>query len=191
MRTFVPKPAQRGVTLIELLVSLIILAVGLLGTAALQARLQMSEMEAYQRSQALILLNDMAHRIAVNRNNAIDYVTGTDNPLGVGMTNCPAATSTSTRQQIDAKEWCEALQGAAETIDDARVGAMVGGRGCIENLGSGSFQITVAWQGTGPISAPPDSVACGKNSYDGEPGSSCKNDLCRRTVTTVVRVATL
>jgi type IV pilus assembly protein PilV len=189
MRSFVPTPAQRGVTLIELLVSLLILAVGLLGAAALQARLQMSEMEAYQRSQALILLNDMSHRIAVNRNNAAAYVTGTDNPLGAGMT-CPA--SNTTLQQRDTREWCDALQGAADESDaHGRVGAMVGGRGCIESLGSNSYQITVAWQGTGPISAPPDSVACGKNSYDGEPGSSCKNDLCRRTVTTVVRVATL
>jgi type IV pilus assembly protein PilV len=103
---------------------------------------------------------------------------------------CP--TTTSTLQQADTGEWCNALQGAAETSTaSGLVGAMVGGRGCVEDLGSGSFQITVAWQGTTPVSAPPASVACGQGSYNGAVGSSCTDDLCRRTVTTIVRVATL
>jgi type IV pilus assembly protein PilV len=63
---------QRGTTLLEVLVTLVILAIGLLGLAGLQTRLQVSEMEAYQRSQALILLNDMASRIASNRANAVE-----------------------------------------------------------------------------------------------------------------------
>lgn len=186
MKLSSPQRAQRGMTLIEVLVTILILSIGLLGMAGLQSRLQMSEMESYQRAQALILLNDMANRIANNRNNAANYVTGTSSPLGAGMT-CP--TTTATRQQSDAGEWCDALQGAAETTGDSRVGAMLGGRGCVESLGSGEFLITVAWQGLTPISAPPTSVACGKDSYDD--GAVCSNDLCRRAVTTIVRVATL
>ena len=58
---------QRGASLIEVLVTLVIVAFGLLGIVGMQARLQVSEMEAYQRSQALLLLNDMANRIAINR----------------------------------------------------------------------------------------------------------------------------
>jgi len=179
---------QRGVTLIEVLVTVIILSIGLLGIAGLQSRLQQSEMEAYQRSQALILLNDMANRIASNRNNAVSYVTGTTSPLGVNMT-CPA--NSGSRQQRDASEWCTALQGASETSGDSNVGAMLGGRGCVESLGSGQYLVTVAWQGLAPISAPPAGVGCGKDSYDGPTGSTCSGDLCRRVVTTIVRVATL
>jgi len=179
---------QRGVTLIEVLVTVIILSIGLLGVAGLQSRLQQSEMEAYQRSQALLLLNDMAQRIISNRNAAASYVTATTG-VGVSLTNCP--TTTATQQQRDTGEWCEALKGAGETASGSKVGAMIGGRGCVESLGGGEYMITVAWQGLAPVSIPPASVACGKDSYDGPVGSTCSGDLCRRVVTTIVRVATL
>ena len=77
---------QRGATLIEILVTIVIVAFGLLGLAGLQMKMQMSETEAYQRSQALMLLNDMASRIGTNRANADAYVTGTDG-TGTGA-NC-------------------------------------------------------------------------------------------------------
>lgn len=175
---------QRGTSLIEVLVTLVIVAFGLLGLVGLQTRLQSSEMESYQRSQALLLLNDMANRIAVNRTNAAAYVT--TSPSGAGMA-CP--TDTSTIFKRDAVEWCEALQGAGEVTGGNKVGAMIGGRGCVERVGT-DYLVTVAWQGLTPLSAPPTSVACGINSYNDASGS-CVNDLCRRAVTTLVRIATL
>jgi type IV pilus assembly protein PilV len=178
--------SQRGTSMLEVLITLVILSIGLLGLAGLQSRLQASEMEAYQRTQALILLNDMASRISTNRANAADYPTVS--PLGVGA-NCTAA-GTST-QQIDASEWCNALQGAGEANSGGNnVGAMVGGRGCVESLGSGEYLVTVAWQGLTPVAAPPAGVACGANSYN-VAGTGCVNDLCRRTVTTIVRIGDL
>jgi type IV pilus assembly protein PilV len=182
-----PLHTQRGTTLLEVLITIVILAIGLLGLAGLQARLQSSEMEAYQRSQALILLNDMASRIATNRANAANYETAS--PLGVGAAT--ACNDTSTRQKADACEWSNALQGAGETLGGGSVGAMVGGRGCVEDLGENEYLITVAWQGLTPISAPPASVACGLNLYNDATGSACKDDLCRRTVTTIVRIGNL
>lgn len=182
--------SQRGTSLIEVLVAMIILAIGLLGLVGLQGRLQVLQMESYQRAQALMLLHDMASRISLNRNNAASYAVSApaSAPLGTGMT-CPA--TTTTRAQRDAGDWCNALQGAGETLGGGTVGAMVGGRGCVESLGSGEYLVTVAWQGLAPISAPPASVACGLNQYNGGTGSVCLNDLCRRVVTTIVRIATL
>lgn len=174
---------QAGVSLLEVLITVVILSVGLLGLAGLQSRLQISETEAYQRAQALVLLNDMSSRISVNRNAAASYLTGTANPVGAGMT-CPSTTGTV--QQRDTREWCLALQGAAETSGGNRVGAMIGGRGCVESLGSGEYLITVAWQGLVPLTAP--AGGCGQGSYN---GGSCTNDRCRRTVTTIVRIANL
>lgn len=178
--------------MLEVLVTVVILAGGLLGLAGLQVRLHVSEMEAYQRAQAMILLDDMANRFMANRNFAGDYVTGTGSPLGAGMT-CP--TTVGTLQRQDAREWCSALQGAAETVGAAstasKVGTMVGGRGCVESLGNNEYLITVAWQGLAAVSAPPDSVACGRNLYNGGTGSSCTSDRCRRAVTTIVRIAPL
>ncbi|MES2181374.1 MAG: type IV pilus modification protein PilV [Pseudomonadota bacterium] len=182
-----PRGVQRGVALLEVLITIVILAVGLLGLAGLQMRLQSSEMESYQRAQALILLHDMASRITTNRNVAASYVTTT--ALGAGMT-CP--TTTSTQQEKDRSEWCSALQGAAETTGTTKVGAMIGGRGCVESIGSSQYMVTVTWQGLVPISAPPASVTCGQNAYDSSSaGANCINDLCRRAVTTIVSIATL
>ena len=181
--------SQRGTSMVEVLVTLVVIAFGLLGMAGLQMRLQVSEVESYQRSQALLLLGDMANRIAVNRTAAVAgaYAVAAASPLGAGM-SCPGGTSTPA--QRDLKEWCEALQGAGELLGSNNAGAMVGGRGCVENVG-GDIMVTVAWQGMTPISAPPASIGCGAGAYNGTAGSPCVNDLCRRTVTTLVRIATL
>ncbi|VXC06774.1 Type IV pilus modification protein PilV [Pseudomonas sp. 8AS] len=181
MDTFSLPDRQSGLSLIEVLITVLILMVGLLGMAGLQSRLQQSEMEAYQRSQALLLLNDMANRLAANRNTAATFLTD-GSSLGTGMT-C------ATETQRDRKEWCDALQGAGETSSGSKVGAMLGGRGCVELLEDGSYLITVAWQGLVPLSPPPAGVSCGANSYDS--GAQCQADRCRRVVTTVVRVADL
>lgn len=190
MRPSSPSRAQHGASMIEVLVTVVILAFGLLGLVGLQTKLQASEMEAYQRAQALILLQDMASRIASNRNAAASYVTAA--PIGTG-TPCATPTGTSTRQELDAIEWCNALQGAAETQNAgaSKIGAMIGGRGCVETVGSNEYMVTVAWQGLGPLSAPSAGVTCGAGLYNGTAGTPCANDLCRRTVTTIVRIAAL
>ncbi len=187
---FLGRRLQRGVSMIEVLVTIVILAFGLLGMAGLQARLQVSEMESYQRAQALVLLNDMANRIATNGNSASSYLVAVGSPLGAGTNGgCPG--STSTLAQKDLGEWCNALLGSAEVSGSSKLGAVIGGRGCVESLGNNEYLITIAWQGLVPLTAAPASVACAKDLYDGASGSACRNDLCRRTVTTVVRIASL
>jgi len=177
----------RGTSLIEVLVTVVIVTIGLLGLAGLQQRMQLSEMESYQRVQALVLLNDMANRIEVNRGRAAQYLT-TAGPLGVGMT---CSSGPATRPALDAAEWCQSLQGAAEVSSTGdKAGAMVGGRGCVEALPDNEYMITVAWQGLTPVSSPPTSVACGRGAYDDE-GSDCFHDRCRRVVTTIIRIASL
>lgn len=196
---------QRGVTLVEVLVTLIILAIGLLGLVALHARVQVLQAESYQRAQALILLKDMAGRIANNRGEALlptsPYVAGDMGSSGVGAhlpaTQCEVPESGTPRSAVDLAEWCQALQGAAERLGDNAVGAMSGGRGCVQNLGGGRFLVTVAWQGLAPISAPPAGVGCGRQQYDSPAGTPCApgqgepEGRCRRAVTTIVQFAEL
>lgn len=188
--------SQRGTSLIEVLVTMVILAFGLLGAAGLQARLQLADMESYQRAQALVLMDDIASRIATNRANAAAYVTGAANPLGTG-TACPILGSPATLQQTDSVQWCNALKGAAELAGTTKLGAMLGARGCVEALTpttNNEYLVTVVWQGLAPVSAPPANIACGANLYNGAVGSTssnCASDRCRRVVTTVVRIAGL
>mgnify|MGYP001822432989 CR=1 FL=1 len=190
--------SQRGSLMIEVLIAIAIAVIGVWALMEMQAKLHKSEMEAYQRTQAVMLLNDMASRIATNRINAGSYVTAdaTADYLGAGMV-CPALSSPASVKEIDYREWCLALLGAGETQSGASVGAMVGARGCVEDIGSGQFMVTIVWQGMTPISVPPASVACGKaspNPYDGgamNPLTQCTGDLCRRFATTIVGVAAL
>lgn len=185
------KTSQCGVTLVEVLVTMVILAFGLLGLVALQARVQVLQAEAYQRAQALMLLKDMAGRLATNRNDALAYVVDPDDPVADAA--CVAPAVGATRQENDSYEWCLALRGASETLDAGarNVGAMVGGRGCVEELVPGEYLVTVAWQGLAPISAPSAGAACAAGRYDGAAGSPCVDDLCRRVVTTVVIIPEL
>jgi type IV pilus assembly protein PilV len=186
--TSTARQSQRGTSLVEVLVTMVILAIGLLALAGLQARLHVLQIESYQRAQALIILRDMAGRITNNRYDALSYLTDPAAPLGDGA--CPVAAGT--RQEADTTEWCNAIVGAAETdTGGGMVGAMVGGRGCVEQIDLDEYLVTVAWQGLIPISAPPAGVTCGQNEYDGGAGSQCVNDLCRRVVTTVIRIPTL
>jgi type IV pilus assembly protein PilV len=186
---------QRGVSLIEVLIAMVILAIGLLGLIGLQGRLHVTQVESYQRAQALILLQDMANRIALNRNQAAAYVTDVE-PIGTGMAGGACPIENVTRVERDVREWCQFLIGASETLGGDAVGGMIGGRGCIDEIAADEYLITVAWQGMAPSVAPPESPnpdiePCGGGEYDGPAGSPCVNDLCRRVVTTVVRISDL
>jgi len=187
--------------MMEVLVTMVIVAFGLLGMAGLQSRMQTAEVEAYQRAQALVLLNDMANRIMTNRAAAIsgssttDYETasaiGADNVDGSGNSTCATDFSGTSQMTVDKRDWCNALQGAAEATGSTKQGAMIGARGCVGSLGNNEFMVTVAWQGLVPLVSPPSSVTCGSGNYNSATSSGCVNDLCRRVVTTVVRIAAL
>ena len=74
--------------MIEVLITMVIAAFGLLGIAALQAKMQLAEMESYQRSHATLLVRHIADRLNANRKNGLEYVT--PEPLGTdkGVLDC-------------------------------------------------------------------------------------------------------
>ena len=59
---------QQGFTMIEVLVSILVLAIGLLGMAALQTTALRNSQEAYVKSQATILAYEIADKIRANWN---------------------------------------------------------------------------------------------------------------------------
>lgn len=153
----------RGFTLLEILITIVILAFGLLGVAGLQARIQIAEVEAYQRAQAIVLVQDMVDRLNANRKNGTSYVTGT--PAGTG--NLVQDCSGMTGANLDLCQWGNALLGASEKKGAASVGAMIGARGCITNPVTTmprEFFVAVIWQGLAPTLAPA-STLCGKDLY--------------------------
>lgn len=55
-----------GFTLIEVLITLVVLSIGLLGVAALQAKSQQFSRNAYMHTQATVLAHDMLERMRAN-----------------------------------------------------------------------------------------------------------------------------
>ena len=193
MRQIATPRSQGGALLIEILITIVIVVIGTLGLMQMQGRLQKSEMEAYQRTQAIMLLNDMASRVTSNRLAAANYDSDALNPAYLGGApddlDC-SEIDTTTLEGSDMAEWCYALQGAAELQSGSSVGAMIGGRGCVQPVSADQVMVTVVWQGLTPISAPPASISCGLDLYD-VADTDCANDLCRRYVTTLVSIADL
>jgi type IV pilus assembly protein PilV len=185
--------SQGGFSLIEVLVTYVILAIGLLGLAGFQLRAHQAEFEAYNRAQALILLEAMVNRLNANRWTAPCYAvtTGNGSPyLGAvdgghsGAVDCAGFGDANTQLRAinDLNEWDVALQGAAELINGASRGGSLGARGCITfDAATSTYTIAVAWQGLVDTVTP--ATACGNGFYGQE--------TRRRVVATTVRMATL
>lgn len=163
---------QQGVSLIEVLIALVVITLGLLSVAALQGKAQKAEMESYQRSQALILLHNMAERLRANRPGRSEYIA----TVGHGgsfhdTTHC----NTGAGALRDLSCWNIEL---SETL--------TGGLGCIvnDNVNDGNgFVLTIAWHGMIPIVSgtndPRKTNACGQGLWG--------DDRYRRIVSTPVR----
>lgn len=164
-----------GFSLIEILVTVIIITFGLLGLAGLQLKIQNAEMESYQRAQALVLMSDMLERMTTNRANAAAYVSA--DAFGTGDSQ-PASCSGLTGTARDQCEWSNALKGSAEKSGTASVGAMIGARGCITQIQApnatagvcapGIYEVQVAWQGINDSVAPAAAKNCGEGQYGRE-----------------------
>lgn len=177
-----------GFSLLEALITMVILAFGLLGLAGFQTKTQVLEVEAYQRAQAILLVQDMTNRLSANRTNASSYVTGAQT-LGVDDTQPASCNAGLTGAALDACEWSNALKGASETKTQSgatsQVGAMTNARGCIDLIAASDppvYRVTVAWQGMSVLSVP--LLPCGATLYG-------NNDGYRRTFAMTVPVADL
>lgn len=187
---------QAGISLIEVLVSMLIVAFGVLGLAALQARSMNSEFESYQRSQAIILANDMVERVRMNRQAMGEFKNISNATNGSGFLGSPGTGEytpdcVTTQAGKDLCAWSSLLQGAAQTNSGGtKIGAMMGARGCIfydpatEVAGvpdSGLFTVTVVWQGGQATVVP--SVNCANGLYG--------NETMRRAVSMSFRLGRL
>jgi type IV pilus assembly protein PilV len=184
---------SKGFTLTEILVTLVIIALGLLGLGAFQVRAQQAGMEAYNRAQALVLLDSMINRINANRQTAPCYAITTS--AGVpylghfdanhaGAIACAGYGDANTQQLAmdDLNEWDRALQGAFEVAFGNATGGALAARGCILfDPANATYTVAVAWQGMVETQAP--GIACGNNAYG--------NESLRRVVWTTFKPASL
>ena len=127
----------RGFTLIEVMISVLILAIGLLGVASMQTRSLQMNQSAQFASQASILAYDIADRMRANRAAALDG--NYDRALGAPV---PGGNTPSAR---DLREWLELMQGVGGQpgLLPQLPGGITGGAIAVDN--NGNATITIAW----------------------------------------------
>lgn len=119
-----PTP-QRGISLLESLIALLVLSIGLLGVLGLQTQSLVHNRAAYFETQATNMAQDMLDRIRANREQAADYALALGGEIdGSGLPT------------TDQTEWV------------ADVGTLLpGGTGGIE-VDDGRISVTVRWDDT-------------------------------------------
>ena len=148
--------------MIEVLVTILIVSLGMLGIAAMFVRSQQFNDEAYQRYQALDIAHQLSEQLSTNsaeakNKGASAYLT--DKAGGASFTRssvCTACDSAAMAKQ-DLTSFHDALVGAQKTQSGTKVASLVGARGCVEFLGDTTippdpanpprFRVSVVWQG--------------------------------------------
>lgn len=133
----------RGFSLIEVLVALVVLSIGMLGIAALYVDSLRSGRTAIHRTQAVILVSDMAERIRANP--------------GAGVAYAGAAADNNCTDDIAISNDCTAAQMAADDLQlwQQSVGGLLpNGQSEIQFVPAvggipATYTITVSWNEVG------------------------------------------
>ncbi len=92
---------QSGFTMMEILVTLLILAIGLLGIAALQFKAMRYSNDAFRRSQVTFLAYEIADRMRINKKNADDYISFRNFKLSNTLPPCREDVRTDAATDLD------------------------------------------------------------------------------------------
>lgn len=164
-------PHTGGFSLLEVLVTALIVSFGLLAIAVFQAKASLGEAESYQRAQAVALLADIQERIRLNTAQSASYVGS--GSVGTGDSQPVDCSTVSAGPARDLCEWSNALKGTGEQKAGLNSAGLFNGRGCVQlvqaaNTTTGSclpaiYRVSVAWLGTHPTLA--SSASCGTGQY--------------------------
>jgi len=122
---------QRGVGLIEVLVTILVIAVGLLGLVGMQMASMKNINNAHHRSLATIAAYDMVERM---RTNPAGVTAGSYNAVAVNKSTTDCGDSCSSEAARDVSEWAVALE---DSFPDGFAGSVTS---------NGNFHdITVSW----------------------------------------------
>jgi type IV pilus assembly protein PilV len=143
---------QRGFTLIEILVAMLILTVGILGVAAMQLVSFQTNQSAYSRSQATYLAQDMFDRIRANPdgyNNTTIYddIDGCDAgsiPVNPACISSAAGCSPQATAEQDIREWTSNFINNF-ALADWRPVLPNGCATIVRAVGTNNFTATITW----------------------------------------------
>jgi type IV pilus assembly protein PilV len=168
----------RGFSMIEVLITLVVVAFGLLGLSSFVTRATAMSVEAGQRARAAALVEDMQFRVASNKLNLASYATGVTQGAAVADCTVPV-----TLAQRDLCQWNNLLVGTHEALGAGATAQALTFRGCITQADPAQpvIVITVAWAAMVPGIPPADDCAAG----------TFGDDSFRRILRSQVRVAAL
>tara|TARA_B100000787_G_scaffold165537_1_gene149584 strand:+ start:1453 stop:2364 length:912 start_codon:yes stop_codon:yes gene_type:complete len=166
----------KGFTLIEVLVSLLVFTIGLLGYFTLQNYATSAQMEASNRVKATQLVEYMVEQIKIYPDIA-DQCSVNNKVFGTGYALATNECGSYTTRWNAIVAWNSLLVGSEEkNADDNSIGGVTNGRGCIEYTAEvdtntyyqpAKYTVHVAWQGfTGdaPVQSP---NSCGYGEFGG------------------------
>lgn len=160
---------QRGFSLLELLVALVVFSVGLLAVAGLQTVSKQANYEGMQRTTAAQIASGLLEDIRIN-GDAIDvYLAAGD--IGEGSRGnepapgCHSGSTCNAAQQAAHNLWVweQMLDGNLESNGGAGTGGLVLPRMCITGPllgGAGIYQVTIVWRGSVALTSPANNF-CG------------------------------
>lgn len=153
---------QRGMSLIESLVAVLVLALGIMGLAGVQARMLAENRTTNARAVAVGLIDDLSNRMLLNRNAvaAGNYDSGflAGAAIGVAGTDCSAAACTGAQLATwDLIAWRTTMRsllgpGSDSAVfrpvatDPTQVGIMIAWSANEGSNGSGGTRDTAAFQ---------------------------------------------
>ncbi|WP_456269378.1 type IV pilus modification protein PilV [Kushneria sp. AK178] len=152
-------PAQRGFTLLEVLVAMVVLSLGAMGVMSLVLNAQQANEQALQRGRATLLVNDMLERLRANatREAMTVYSVGESAhaPIGdrqqQGGSDCRQAPCDSQAlARFDLADWEHQIMQAQE--EHRRLDGLPQARACIAVTPQAQrydVTVTLAWRGTG------------------------------------------
>lgn len=166
MPCFRTEGKEQGFTMIEILVTLFILAIGLLGLAGLLFEGMRNNQGAYLRTQASVLAYDMADRMRSNKAEAQSGSYGGFSTANVQSTTPPTCASQaagctrSDQVTLDQIEWTLLVQGTGNDM-----AMLPGGVGTIaHDAASGIYTVSVQWNEASRVGDAGEAIA-GDNSY--------------------------
>ncbi|MDE1462555.1 type IV pilus modification protein PilV [Spartinivicinus poritis] len=95
---------QQGIGIMEILISILVLSIGLLGLAGLQAVGLKNNSQSFDRSYAVFLANNILDRIRANP--TADYTTGINDAPSVAANSCETGTcNANALRDYDLAQW--------------------------------------------------------------------------------------
>lgn len=174
-KTALRQRREAGVGLIEVLIAVLVFAVGVLGMVAMQVSAKRNGYEATQRSVATSLARDILERMRSNPGQLDAYEVTNQGEIASVAKDCSATGVDCTPAELaayDLYDWSRLLAGASSrvTIDGStsNAGGLVNSLACISN-DNGDVTVELSWRGVDRLEDPNDPV-CGKGSglYDAD-----------------------